>query len=94
MLHFKCYLEGNKIEKIQNNEKIDQAFEKLDKPMIYMKKWMRTRHAVMLRLSNRIVQVCFNDKTEIILSSETKLVTYLNKYGEKVKHPICWALES
>jgi polo-like kinase 1 len=30
---------------------------------------MKTRHAIMFRLSNKIVQVNFTDKTEIILSS-------------------------
>jgi serine/threonine protein kinase len=31
--------------------------------MPYLKKWVRTRHAVLLRLSNRSVQVSFFDKT-------------------------------
>lgn len=35
----------------------------------YVKKWMKTKHAIMFRLSNKIVQVNFTDKTEIILSS-------------------------
>ena len=26
---------------------------------IYVKKWMRTKHAIMFRLSNKIVQVSF-----------------------------------
>ncbi len=47
----------------------------------YVKKWMKTKHAIMFRLSNKIVQVNFTDKTEIILSSEQKLVTYINLKG-------------
>ena len=62
--------------------------------MIYLKKWMKTKHASLLRLSNKIVQVAFTDKTEIILSSESKLVTYLNKSGKRSKYPISEALES
>jgi polo-like kinase 1 len=50
--------------------------------VVYVKKWMRTRHAIMFRLSNKIVQVNFQDHTEIILSSESKVVTYVNKKGE------------
>jgi polo-like kinase 1 len=42
---------------------------------------MKTKHAIMFRLSNKIVQVNFTDKTEIILSSEQKLVTYTNLKG-------------
>jgi polo-like kinase 1 len=37
----------------------------------------------MFRLSNKVVQVNFQDNTEIVLSSEHKVVTYLNKKGEK-----------
>ena len=39
-------------------------------------------------------QVDFTDKTEIILSSEQKLVTYLNKKGERSQYPLASALES
>ncbi len=62
--------------------------------MVYLKKWMKTRHASLLRLSNKIVQVVFTDKTEIILSSESKLVTYVNKKLERTRYPIANALES
>lgn len=55
---------------------------------------MKTRHAIMFRLSNKIVQVDFQDKTQIILSSESRLVTYVNKKGEKSEYPIASALES
>lgn len=36
----------------------------------------------------------FLDKTEIILSSENKMVTYLNKKGERSFFPLTTALES
>lgn len=74
-MHFKCYLEGTRTQAVENKQTYE-PFQKLDQPMVYVKKWMKTRHATLLRLSNRIVQVCFNDKTEIILSSQSKMVTY------------------
>ena len=55
---------------------------------------MRTRHAIMFRLSNKIVQVCFQDHTEIILSSESRIVTYVNKKGERSTYPLSTALEN
>lgn len=55
---------------------------------------MKTRHAIMFRLSNKIVQVNFTDKTEILLSSEQKVVTYVNKKGERSTYPLATALES
>lgn len=55
---------------------------------------MKTRHAIMFRLSNKIVQVKFTDNTEILLSSENKMVTYVNKKGERTNFPLATALES
>lgn len=48
----------------------------------------------MFRLSNKSVQVDFKDKTEIMLSTDSKLVIYANKLGEKSTYPISSALES
>jgi polo-like kinase 1 len=39
-------------------------------------------------------KVNFTDKTEIILSSEHKLVTYVNKKGERSNYPLATALDS
>ncbi len=64
------------------------------KEVVYVKKWMRTRHAIMFRLSNKVVQVNFQDHTEIMLSSETKVVTYVNKKGERSTYPLSSAMES
>ena len=40
------------------------------------------------------MQVNFTDKTEIILSSEQKVVTYVNKKGDRTQYPLASALES
>ncbi len=40
--------------------------------LTYLKKWVRTRHAILFRLSNRTVQVIFFDHSEILLSSEAR----------------------
>lgn len=44
---------------------------------------MNTKHAILFRLSNKVVQVIFEDKSELIMSSLTKKVLYINKKGEK-----------
>lgn len=62
--------------------------------LVYVKKWMRTKHAIMFRLSNKIVQVNFQDHTEILLNSESRLVTYVNKKSERQTLPLNVALES
>ena len=46
---------------------------------------MKTKHAVFFRLSNKVVQVYFNDHTQIILD-DTKSFTYVNKKGERLKY--------
>ena len=75
MQHFRNYLYAD-------TNKIDLVNDK-DSGFCYVKKWMKTKHAIMFRLSNKIVQVNFTDRTEIILSSEQKLVTYINLKGER-----------
>jgi len=79
---------------IQRN-KINLA-NKLQYPpgSVYVKKWMRTKHAIMFRLSNKIVQVNFQDHTEILLNSENRYVTYVNKKGERSTMPLNQALDS
>ena len=55
---------------------------------------MKTKYATLFRLSNRIVQVTFTDKTEILLNSDMKTVTYVSKKGERSEYPLASALDS
>jgi len=87
--HFRSYLDSDVRQETGMMEK-DTSPE----VPVYIKKWMRTRHAILFRLTNKIVQVNFQDHTEIILSSETKLVTYVNKAGERNTYPLPTALDS
>jgi len=89
LLHFKSYLDGDSKQQPPEEQPTDSSSSS-----VYVKKWMKTKHALMFRLSNRIVQVTFTDKTEIILSSENKLVTYVTKLGERLTFPLATALDS
>jgi len=53
--HFRNYLYAD-------TNKIDIVNDK-DSGFCYVKKWMKTKHAIMFRLSNKIVQVNFTDRT-------------------------------
>ena len=90
--HFRGYLEGEKRTEpvVADSEPPKRKLQDI----VYVKKWMRTRHAIMFRLSNKIVQVNFQDHTEIVLSSETRMVTYVDKKGERLTYPLASALES
>ena len=89
--HFKAYL----LEEDKNTPIERKESENIDeKHYVYVKKWMKTKHAILFRLSNKIVQVSFLDQTEIILSSETKIVTYMDKKGQLSTYPLNTALDS
>ena len=89
--HFKSYL----LEESKNAPVERRESEKIDEShYVYVKKWMKTKHAILFRLSNKIVQVSFLDQTEILLSSETKIVTYMDKKGQRIVYPLSSALES
>jgi hypothetical protein len=57
------------------------------KSMVYVKKWLRTKHAILFRLNDRTVQVIFYDHTEVVLSPD-KVVTYTDKQGERESYPL------
>ena len=65
---------------------VSDKFEEID--YIFVKKWLKTKHAIFFRFSNKVIQVCFKDNTQIIIHPLNKKVTYINKAGEKVKYPL------
>jgi len=96
--YFKNYLEGNKNEPTEDKslathqDRVNDQIKSM--PLIYVKKWMKTKHAFLFRLSNRIVQVDFMDKTRIILSPANQMVCYKNKKGETSQYNLDAAMES
>jgi len=58
--HFRSYLEGT--DKPKPTDKFPENMVAKTRKLVdvvYVKKWMRTRHAIMFRLSNKVVQVNF-----------------------------------
>jgi polo-like kinase 1 len=51
--------------------------------MIYVKRWIQNPEAMILRLSNKVIQVAFNDRAEVLLSSESRVVTYTDPHGRR-----------
>lgn len=83
--HFKGYLLEQREKNNRNCVEEDAAWSKgsPNENMIYVKKWIKTRHAVLFRLSNRSVQISFFDKTELVLSNEARVVSYMDKNGTR-----------
>ncbi|KAI9139727.1 kinase-like domain-containing protein [Paraphysoderma sedebokerense] len=59
----------------------------------FLTKYVRTKHAVVFRLSNSIIQINFFDHTKLILSHEGKLVTYINRQ-RGMTHQYTWDVVS
>jgi polo-like kinase 1 len=57
--HFRSYLEGSEKPKAEKQAIAPKSKESRLTDVVYVKKWMRTRHAIMFRLSNKVVQVNF-----------------------------------
>ncbi|CAG9316872.1 unnamed protein product [Blepharisma stoltei] len=87
-----------RLSKDEPSAKLDmtQQFTKLDmtQPLIYVQKWRTTPYAILFKLSNNLVQVNFQDKTELILCSNSMLVIYMNKLGERSVYPLNTAMDS
>lgn len=75
--HFRNYLVTESTKKMLaegenggGSTKLSSTYQQqANKPLPYLKKWMQTRNSIMFRLSNKMVQVLFSDKTEILLNS-------------------------
>ena len=48
---------------------------------------------MLFRLSNKVIQVCFNDGTELLFSSQSKNVTYITKTSEIISYPLSTAID-
>jgi polo-like kinase 1 len=55
---------------------------------VYVRRWFRSKHAVIFRLSNKSVQVIFVDQSELLISSLKKEVVYINKKKEKTQYAL------
>ena len=51
--------------------------------LIYVRQWLKTKHAIMFRLSNNIFQVDFFDYSQILLHTEKKIIKFTSKKGIK-----------
>ena len=95
--HFKDYLEKQTKKDNKNSNLLKENIIKKDDnniPFIHVKKWMVFKYGILFKLTNKIFQLCFNDKTELVLSSENKLVIYSNKNREKSIYSLNTALNS
>jgi polo-like kinase 1 len=97
--HFRSYLmeQQKRAEVAGEVEPLSSSFEERQDtptsnddgntaPMVFMKKWIKTKHAMLFRLSNGTVQVLFYDMTEVLISSEGRLITFVDKEKNRFVH--------
>ena len=88
-----CKTQRNKKpKKVEKAPPKEQDLSPKGENNVFIRKWMKTKHAIIFRLSNKTIQVIFKDHTEIILFNDT--VTYKNKNGEMSVFKIEDALNS
>jgi len=51
------------------------------KSLIYIKKWLQTKNAMLFRMNNGVLQVSFKDKSILIMNSEAKKLTFVDVKG-------------
>eukprot|EP00040_Diaphanoeca_grandis_P013315 m.67315 g.67315 ORF g.67315 m.67315 type:complete len:601 (-) comp23794_c0_seq2:679-2481(-) len=61
------------------NQSDNDYFHIRPKELIHMKKWLRTKTAIVFRLSNNVIQLNFFNHTKLIVNTAGGLVTFINK---------------
>ena len=69
-------------------------FEKDDTHFVYIKQWLKTRHAIMFGLSNKLFQVNFFDNSQILLHTARKTVLFTSKKGEKTYEALSHVMQT
>jgi hypothetical protein len=54
--------------------------------LVYVKKWVRTKHAILFRLSDQTIQIVFYDQTEILLTPDDRFITYVDKNRNRLTY--------
>jgi polo-like kinase 1 len=52
-------------------------------PFVYIKRWAKSDQAIAFRLNNKVVQVNFNDKSQLILYTEKAVLLYSNSQAKE-----------
>ena len=84
--HTKDFEEVKKLKFINNATTYNN--EGMNNKLFFVKKFLISKTAVLFRLSNKLIQIFFNDSTEITFSTETTDFLFKNKKGEEEQESI------
>jgi len=94
--HFRSYLREQEKKRVEQHLESHEPIKEAEncgelEDFVYLKKWVRTRHAILFRLSDHTVQVVFFDHSEVIISLDSGLFTYVDKSGERLSQSLASA---
>ena len=81
--HFRNYLLEQQKKDGEDPESIRTPPERANSNLVYVKKWLRTKHAILFWLSSDIVQVVFFDHTEVLLTNDESSIVYVDKLSRR-----------
>ena len=84
--HFQNYLESHHSDGFLQD--IASEWNSTQRCIPFVKKWLKTRHAIVFRVSNRIVQVSFFDNSAILMATDGDQIAYVNKQQQCVVHTV------
>ena len=80
----------NDFEEIQESKNNFINLNSLDwsNRVFFIKKFLISKNCVLFRLSNKLIQIFFNDDTEMSFSTETTKFLYINQDGKEINRDI------
>lgn len=86
--HFRNYLleQLSEDDQLQTSASQSDAGSCISTNLVYVKKWVRTKHAILFRLSNLTIQVVFYDQSEILLTPDDRYITYVDKNRKRMTY--------
>lgn len=79
--HLKDFDEVKKIKFVNNATTYNN--DGVSNKLFFVKKFLISKTAILFRLSNKLIQIFFNDNTEVTFSTETTDFVFKNKKGEE-----------
>ena len=77
--HFRNYLMEQQKKDGEDPEADKTSMASEGESLVYVKKWTRTKHAILFWLSSDVVQVVFFDQTEVMLTRDESSIVYVDK---------------
>ena len=91
LLHFRKYLLEHWQKAVADGSALPQEIASISaggptSGLVFLKKWLRTEHAAVFRLSDRTVQACFFDGSSVAVSPDCGAAMFTDKHSARSHH--------